>query len=165
MQKGKTKIYYVYKFLHLKQLLTKKRQEQAPALQKTAQGRFYYLHISIKALIISAPSTVSFLFASKHILSGCHWTPKGFAFQYPSLTTRLKTIINCFLFGFVLTLSSSLLHIKKQKHHKSGLSAFGLSGETWTPGLLNPIQARYQTALHPDNYYIMPYLMHFVNSL
>ncbi len=26
----------------------------------------------------------------------------------------------------------------------------GLSGETRTPGLLNPIQARYQSALHPD---------------
>ena len=26
----------------------------------------------------------------------------------------------------------------------------GLGGETWTLGLLNPIQARYQTAPHPD---------------
>ena len=28
--------------------------------------------------------------------------------------------------------------------------AFGPSGESRTHGLLNPIQARYQTALHPD---------------
>ena len=28
---------------------------------------------------------------------------------------------------------------------------FGPSGESRTHGLLNPIQARYQTALHPDD--------------
>ena len=27
---------------------------------------------------------------------------------------------------------------------------FGLGERIWTSGLLNPIQARYQTALHPD---------------
>ena len=30
--------------------------------------------------------------------------------------------------------------------------SFGPSGESRTHGLLNPIQARYQTALHPDSY-------------
>ena len=39
--------------------------------------------------------------------------------------------------------------------------AFGPSGESRTHGLLNPIQARYQTALHPDvthcdGYYYTP---------
>ena len=34
--------------------------------------------------------------------------------------------------------------------NKFGLFLFGPSGENRTHGLLNPIQARYQTALHPD---------------
>ena len=33
---------------------------------------------------------------------------------------------------------------------KFGFLSFGPSGESRTHGLLNPIQARYQTALHPD---------------
>ena len=33
---------------------------------------------------------------------------------------------------------------------KFGFPSFGPSGESRTHGLLNPIQARYQTALHPD---------------
>ena len=48
----------------------------------------------------------------------------------------------------------------KENHRKHNVfGGFGLSGETRTPGLLNPIQARYQSALHPDilakrkNYY------------
>ena len=39
----------------------------------------------------------------------------------------------------------------KKRHFSIEKCLFsGLSGETRTPGLLNPIQARYQTALHPD---------------
>ena len=32
---------------------------------------------------------------------------------------------------------------------------FGLGEKTWTSGLMNPIHARYQTALHPDTCYII----------
>ena len=44
---------------------------------------------------------------------------------------------------------------------KFGFLSFGPSGESRTHGLLNPIQARYQTALHPDvthcdGYYYTP---------
>ena len=52
---------------------------------------------------------------------------------------------------------------------------FGPSGESRTHGLLNPIQARYQTALHPDNvpfqwnvyYYIIScvFCQHFIFKL
>ena len=38
----------------------------------------------------------------------------------------------------------------KEKAQKMKLLSFGRSGEIRTRGLLNPIQARYQTALHPE---------------
>ena len=60
-----------------------------------------------------------------------------------------------------LSISSSILLSRASLHCKSGAHktkkpstfrsrAFGPSGESRTHGLLNPIQARYQTALHPD---------------
>ena len=38
----------------------------------------------------------------------------------------------------------------KEKSPSLSAEGFGPSGESRTHGLLNPIQARYQTALHPD---------------
>ena len=40
----------------------------------------------------------------------------------------------------------------QQKRPAQQSWSFGPSGESRTHGLLNPIQARYQTALHPDSY-------------
>ena len=40
--------------------------------------------------------------------------------------------------------------INKEKSPSLSAEGFGPSGESRTHGLLNPIQARYQTALHPD---------------
>ncbi len=49
-----------------------------------------------------------------------------------------------------------LKNLKKQRYNNKKATSqktdgFGPSGESRTHGLLNPIQARYQTALHPDN--------------
>ena len=41
-------------------------------------------------------------------------------------------------------------HAEYAKFSVSAWFFFGPSGESRTHGLLNPIQARYQTALHPD---------------
>ena len=51
--------------------------------------------------------------------------------------------------------AASKLPRKHRYNNKKAISqttdGFGPSGESRTHGLLNPIQARYQTALHPDN--------------
>ena len=54
---------------------------------------------------------------------------------------------------------ATALYNKKAIDHS--IDGFGPSGESRTHGLLNPIQARYQTALHPDvthcdGYYYTP---------
>ena len=41
----------------------------------------------------------------------------------------------------------------------------GLSGEDRTPGLLNPIQARYQSALHPVIFQTLNVLFHKMSAL
>ena len=41
-------------------------------------------------------------------------------------------------------------HYSNKKATSLSADGFGPSGESRTHGLLNPIQARYQTALHPD---------------
>ena len=50
----------------------------------------------------------------------------------------------------VLSFGRTAVYNKKRPAQQSW--SFGPSGESRTHGLLNPIQARYQTALHPDSY-------------
>ena len=53
----------------------------------------------------------------------------------------------------------------KKGNVKSLPFSFGLSEKIWTSGLLNPIQARYQTALHPDIPHLLKdYIIFFKKS-
>ena len=52
------------------------------------------------------------------------------------------------LFALYANVSAQLAGIKKTL--KTNFKVFGLGERIRTSGLLNPIQARYQTALHPD---------------
>ena len=49
--------------------------------------------------------------------------------------------------------STDTIRAKKEGHDNSRALLFGPSDRSRTCGLLNPIQARYQSAPHPDRYY------------
>lgn len=51
------------------------------------------------------------------------------------------------------------IKIRKPLVHKEFADFLGPSDRSRTCGLLNPIQALYQTGLHPDNAVIIPHLL------
>ena len=57
--------------------------------------------------------------------------------------------------------SNVIMHSDQQKNHNFRCGFVGPSDRSRTCGLLNPIQARYQSALHPDMKNQPKWLVHF----
>ena len=76
---------------------------------------------------------------------------------YVMAVTRLGVIVFTWRAGHARPLPLEQIYIYKKAEPKRTrlllflTAIFGPSGESRTHGLLNPIQARYQTALHPVN--------------
>lgn len=78
---------------------------------------------------------------------GCWGTGLGMIKQYVDLLTGCKIKLSCAWER--LTIDVHCFYNKKTEHPLQD-TLHGRSGEIRTRGLLNPIQARYQAALHPD---------------
>ena len=83
---------------------------------------------------------------------------KGLHYVRVEIRTQGKRVLtHCFPLGPDLTAAcaaqealSSTNGVQKQKEYHLSMILFGPSVEIRTQGLLNPIQARYQTSPHPD---------------